>query len=115
MGISTHFYTIWGIRLALDDDTASFVTLVDNDNFYSADSSWALVDGMGGKYVILGKCLFDSGDQRYGECNDSFVEIDMNSLPALEQEYKDAFIKKYPHFAHFMDAPFRLMTLAHYS
>lgn len=111
MGISTHFYTVWGIRLALDDDAASFI---DND-IYSADSPWVLVDGMGGKYVILGKCLFDSGDQRYGECEDSFVEIDMSSLPTLEQEYKDAFVKKYPDYAELVYKPFKLMTLVHYS
>lgn len=112
MGISTHFYTVWGIRVEWDDDVEQFV---ENDDIYSADSPWVLVDGMGGDYIILGKYLFDSGDQRYGDCEDSFVEIDMSSLPVMEALYKDTFIKKYPDFAHFMDKPFKLMTLVHYS
>ena len=112
MGISTHFYTVWGIYLEWGDDVEQFV---ENDDIYSCSAPWVLVDGMGGDYIILGKRLFDSGDQRYGECEDSFVEIDINSLPALEQEYKEAFVKKYPDFAHFMNEPFKLMTLSHYS
>ena len=112
MGISTHFYTVWGIHLEWGDDVKQFV---ENDDIYSCSAPWVLVDGMGGDYIILGKCLFDSGDIRYGADRDTFVEVDTGSLPALEQEYKEAFVKMYPDYAHFVDEPFKLMTLSHYS
>lgn len=115
MGISTHFYTIWGIR----HDWSTMEKFIEGpyeDTWEDDDTPFMLVDGMCGEYVILGRILFDSGDMRYGfENGNSFVQVDVNKLPVFEALYKDAFIKKYPDFTHFVDKPFKLMTLAHYS
>ena len=111
MGISTNFYTVYGIK---DEPFGDF------DDAYDAvyddkDTPNVIIDGMGGDYQILGTILFDSGDQRWGECEDTFVEIDLDKLPEIESEYKKQFVAKFPQFASMMDAPFKLFSFVHYS
>jgi len=111
MGISTNYYTVYGIKGEFNDEFFEAYDNVYNDD----DTPTVLIDSMSGEYAVLGTILFDSGDQRYGEVEDVFVEIDMDNLPAIELSYKNLFITKFPQFASLMDTPFKLMTFVHYS
>lgn len=108
MGISTNYYTIYGIKCDYDKSFAESYNEVYDDN----DTPFVLIDGMGGDYMIFGVVLFDSGNLRYGDIKDYFVEIEIDSYK--EMEYKRQFNAKFPTFSHLMDAPFKLMTLVHY-
>ena len=112
MGVSTNFYTMYGIKTDwLDDFSEAFDEVYDD-----GDTPSVLLGAMDGDYMIFGFVLFDSGDARWGfEDGDSFKEIDISTLPEKEAEYKGEFIAKFPQFAHLMDQPFKLMCLAHYS
>lgn len=111
MGVSTNFYTIFGIKIDWDDAFSDAYEEVYNDQ----DTPNVLMDGMSGEYMILGEILFDSGDARYGfEDGDAFQEIDFSDLEGMEAAYKALFEKKFPEFKHYMSAPFKLMMQAHY-
>ena len=112
MGVSTNFYTIFGIKHDWQDDfNEAYDEVYDDD-----DTPFVLSDGMSGEYMVFGKILFDSGDVRWGfEGGDGFKEIDVSKLPEIEREYRAAFINKFPNFKHLVDQPFKLMILAHYS
>ena len=89
MGISTHFYTIYGIetkgKYPKDFSKAYY------DVYEDVDTPFVLFDGMNGEYMILGVKLFDSGDARWGfENGDIFAEIDLNTLSTLESGYEPA-------------------------
>jgi hypothetical protein len=112
MGVSTNFYTIHGIKTEWNDALSEAYDEVYDDE----DTPFVLMDGMGGEYFIFGSILFDSGDMRWGfEDGDQFKEIDLSTLPDLEEKYKARFIAKFPEFKELMDAPFVIMTLAHFS
>ena len=112
MGVSCHFYTIHGIKIAWDE---SFNEAYD-EVYIDKDTPFILFDGMGGEYIIFGNIIFNSGDMRWGfEDGDSFREIDMLQIPIDEIAYKEFFKKKFPNFAHYMETPFKIMTLVHYS
>lgn len=111
MGISTHFYTVYGTKVPYDDEFGEAYDLVYDDT----DTPHIIFDGDGG-YVILGKNLFDSGDLRWGEFTDMYTEVDIEELPAFEIEYKKKkFLEKFPQFPHLVEHPFKIITLAHYS
>ena len=111
MGVSTNYYTVYGVKII---DNADFNEAYD-DVYDDKDTPTVISDNYSGEYVILGKILYDSGDLRWGESGDEFVEIDLASLPDIEKAYKTAFIAKFPQFASFLDAPFKIMSFAHYS
>jgi hypothetical protein len=111
MGISTNYYTVYGIKGEFNDEFCEAY-----DNVYYEDGTPAvLIDSMSGEYIVFGTILFDSGDQRYNELGDTFVEIDIDTLPDIEIDYKKSFIAKFPQFASLMDASFKLMTFVHYT
>lgn len=107
MGVSCHFYTVYGVKLSYDDSFA--------DAYYDANLKIAPTAIFGEDYIILGKILFDSGDLRWCEYEDSFVEIDLNSLTSIEEEYKLQFRTAFPEYAGLVYAPLKLMTLAHFT
>lgn len=112
MGVSTNFYTVFGLKTEWND---KFHEAYD-DAYSDEDTPMVIADGMGGDYIVLGTVLYDSGDMRWGfEKGDSFKEIEIETLSIKEQEYKAKFIAKFPQFRGLMDAPFKLMTFAHYS
>jgi hypothetical protein len=112
MGISTNFYTIYGIKVDWDDAFNDAYDLVYDDE----DTPFILLDCMRGEYMIFGDILFDSGDARWGfEDGDSFKEIDLNTLVDLELIYRREFLTKFPEFVYIIDRPFKLMTITHYS
>jgi hypothetical protein len=112
MGISTHFYTICGIKAEWNEEFACA-----HDEVYdNPDTPFVLFDGIGGKYTIFGEVLFDSGDARWGfEDGDHFKEIDLSMLSEIEANYKKKFAEKFPQFKHLVEQPFKVMTLSHHS
>ena len=111
MGVSTNFYTMFGVRTEWESTFADVYDEIYNDN----DVPFVLMDSMGGEYFIFGEILFNSGDMRWGfEKGDVFKEIDTNALHELEIAYRKKFITKFPQFALLIDQPFKLMTFAHY-
>ena len=111
MGISTHYYTIYGIKT---NYSSEFSEGSYDDVYNDEDTPFVLIDGMSGEYMVFGKVLFDSGDLRWGDTKDCYVEIDQSSLPQIEVEYREAFVKKFPDFEHLIEGEFKLMTLVHY-
>jgi hypothetical protein len=112
MGVSTNFYTIYGIKVDWDEAFNDAYDEVYDD----MDTPYVLFDGMGGEYIIFGEILFNSGDARWGfEDGDSFKEIDLSKLSEIETNYKKQFVEKFPQFKHLVDQPFKVMSLAHYS
>lgn len=112
MGISTNFYTICGIKTEWIDDFSDAYDEVYGDQ----DNPYVLFDDMGGKYIIFGEVLFNSGDARFGfKGGDHFKEIDLSKLSEIETNYKKQFVEKFPQFEHLIDQPFKVMTLTHYS
>lgn len=116
MGISTNYYTFYGIKHEYNAELGEFVEGDYVDAYDDEDLPTIIIDGMSGKYVILGKILFDSGDLRFGELEESYVEIDLNELDSVEMKYKQSFIKKFPNYSHLVNEQrFKLMTFVHYS
>lgn len=124
MGINTHYYTFWGV--VLDYNLFGKNTeenIIKNEQFheelYTAGSSskWSYIgDGMNGEYLLLGKILFDSGDLRWSDFEDTWQEIPLDKLPELDVEWRKAFQEDVPDYAYLIDnVPSKLITLAHYS
>jgi hypothetical protein len=110
MGVSTNFYTIFGVKLDWND---AFHEAYEAK--YDELAVSVIVDGMSGEYIILGNILHDSGDMRYGfEDCDTAKEYDIKELKKLEKAYRTAFAKQFPNFLHLIDTPFKVITLAHY-
>ena len=115
MGIDTHYYTVYGIKHEWDDVPSEWREEAYEDAYGDDDTPNVIIDSMSGEYIIFGEILYDSGNLRWGEMEDVFVEIDLYKLPAIETAYKKAFVAKFPQFASLVEAPFKLMTFAHYS
>jgi hypothetical protein len=111
MGISTHYYTMYGVKLDWNDDFHEAYDEVYDDD----DTPTILMDSISGGYIMLGYTLYDSGDLRWDELEDAFVEIDLGSLSDLEIKYKREFLAKFPQFASLVEHQFKLMTFVHYS
>lgn len=111
MGISTNYYTVHGVKLEWNDEFHEAYDEVYNDE----DTPIVNFESICGEYIILGKILYDSGDLRWGDLKDAFVEIDLDSLSDIEADYKKEFIAKFPKFASLVEKPFKLMTFVHYS
>jgi hypothetical protein len=111
MGIDTHYYTMHGVKTEWNDDFAQAYDEVYDDN----DTPFVLLESICGEYMIFGNVLYDSGNLRWGDMEDTFVEIDIQKLGELELKYRKEFIAKFPEFEKFMYEPFKLMTFVHYS
>ena len=112
MGISTHIYCVYGVKIPWDDAFSDAHELVYNDE----DLPDLIFDGMGGDYVVLGKILYDSGDFRWGfENGDVAKTIDVAALPSIEQAYRRQFAQKFPDFVGFLNQPFQLQVFMHLS
>ena len=122
MGINTHVYTVYGIKLPLDDA------------FYEAyeEIEEALLDEFGwGKpqpadrqieviideeYIVFGPILYDSGDFRYCRDMNNYQEIDIDGLESMQRMYKEKFERLYPeHYHLIVHNDFKLINFIHYS
>jgi hypothetical protein len=113
MGISTHYYTVYGVQI--DESNEKFQEFLDiyvNEGETDTPTQIWFYDY---EKVVLGRILFDSGDLRWDDLVDKFVEIDLNTLTDIEAEYKQEFISKFPQFESLVGVPFKLMTFVNYS
>ena len=118
MGINTHYYTVYGVKI--DEYVNELSDELHQNNLYDtikqSEELDIVMDGMGGEYTIIGKILFDSGDLRWNEINDTFVEINPAWLKSYRVKATNAFREYFPdHIALIETAPWKLMTLVHYS
>ena len=112
MGIDINVYAVMGTKVDWDDSFSDAYDAVYDDH----DTPEVIMDGMCGEYMVFGQLLWDSGNFRWGvEEGSQFMKIDMVSLPKIEAEYKQAFVKKFPTFADYMDRPFDLLVFTHVS
>jgi hypothetical protein len=111
MGISTHYYTVYGVKVDYNEE----LNEAHYDVYDDSDTPDIIVYGMDCYHMILGAILYDSGNLRWNEYGDSFVEIDLSALPEVEAEYKKKFVNKFPDFASLVEGDFKLMTFVNYS
>jgi len=107
MGINSHYYTVYGVHHTGYNSDLSEVCY---DRGFDI-----IMDSMGGKYFIIGKTLFDSGDLRWGDVKDVFVEISINDLEKIREEYSEKFSEVLPEFKNLLEGEWKLMTFVHYS
>lgn len=118
MGINTHYYTVYGVRINRYDDALSEELYGDGDMCEAVESSTDLdviMDGMGGNYMVMGKILFDSGDLRWSDFKDTFVEVDMSKLTDIRLGAVQEMNKLLPDFSHYLDGEWKIMTFMHLS
>lgn len=115
MGINTHYYTVYGVKI--DDYDTKFSEAWDEvyDTVKDNTDMAIIADGMGGDYMIFGKILFDSGDLRWNDIEDVHSDIDLNKLPEYKDKCVEQFMNYFPAFGHYMDHEWKLMTFVHYS
>lgn len=112
MGVSTNIYAVWGIKTPWNDEISNAL----DDVYDDPDTPNIIMDGMGGKYMIFGTVLYDSGDFRWGmEDGDIYKEIDFSTLPEMEKTYKQEWLAKFPQFSNIIEQPFKLMMFTHFS
>jgi hypothetical protein len=115
MGVSTHIYAYLGVKIAWDD---ALWDIFDSWEMSGRDNEIPeyLADDMDGKYIVLGRRLYNSGNARYGfEHGDYHKDIDTSQFPEQEALYKSQFRVMFPQFAHYMDPPFKLLMFSHWS
>jgi len=126
MGINTHVYTVYGVRLDWDD--AFYEAYEEVEEALLDEFGWgnpqeagrqieAVMDCMGGEYMILGPILYDSGDFRYCEDMNNYQEIGIEGAPLLVWlDYVALFKRLYPSHVHLIECveP-KLINLIHYT
>ena len=115
MGISTNYYTVYGVKIPWNDDFSDYYDghLYDHKDDLQFD---VILDAMEAEFTIIGKILFDSGDLRWNEFKDQYVEIDIENLPKIKEEivarFKDIVDPKYHSL---VENEFKLITFTFYS
>ena len=118
MGINTHYYTVYGTRINSYDDELSDALYGEGDLYDTIEENEHLdiiMDGMGGDYMVIGKVLFDSGDLRWSEIKDTFVEIDLSKLTDIRLDVTQEMQKLLPDFVHYLSGDWKIMTFMHLS
>ena len=111
MGVSTNIYVMFGTKITWDD---SFNEAYDNV-YDDHDTPFVIFDGMCGDYIVFGQLLWNSGDFRWDlEGGDGFKATPVNTLPEIERQYKEQFVKKFPLFAHLMEVEFNILSFTHF-
>jgi len=117
MGISTHYYTVYGVELPFDplpsrEDSEEF-----HEALYEKSSGFDHIsDGMGGEYLLLGKVLFRSGDLRWNDTEDTWKVIPLDKLEEIDKEWRSQFATQFPEQFHLVkNRPSKLITFVHYS
>lgn len=120
MGINTHYYTFFGTKHPFylngkkhtEEDDAFHDALYDG-NYSGFDH---VSDGMGGEYLLLGRKLFDSGDLRWNDIEDTWVDIELDKLPQIDVEWRNAFREVFPQYAYLIEnVTSKLITFMHLS
>ena len=114
MGISTRYYTFYGVKASYPSGDEIFV-----ETLYERDRSKFdhVLDGMDGEYLLLGKALFKSHDLRWDDFDgDSWVNIPLDKLPEYDKVWREGFLEDFPDHAHLIEGKAsELFTFAHYS
>lgn len=116
MGVNIRVYVVYGVKV---DDYDQLVQLGFSQEYHSIYDNCpvdVIIDGMNGDYMVFGKILYASGNFRYDSDDDNSDKIiDVNGLANIEKEYKLEFNRLFPKFNHYMEQPFQLIALTHYS
>ncbi len=117
MGINTHVYSYWGIRTEWNEDVSERWEELDSQDIDPSKDVEILMDGMSCEYMVFGVQLYDSGDARWGEMNNSNeVDISHNVLDQMRWDYMSNFKRLYPdQFEWLNSKPWRLVNLVHWS
>lgn len=118
MGINTHYYTVYGVKIDDYDDALSDELYGEADMYEAVEASTDLdviMDGLGGDYMVMGKILFDSGDLRWSEIKDTFVEIDISKLTDIRLGAVQEMAKLLPNFSRYLNGEWKIMTFMHLS
>ncbi len=112
MGISTNYYTFYGVKLSYPEDKEFTDALYDK----SSSKFDYVLDGMSGEYFLLGKILFDSGDLRWNEFEDVWKPIPLDKLSEIDKSWREGFLEDFPDHADLIEGKAsELFTFAHYS
>lgn len=115
MGIDTCYYTVYGVKIDWDEDFAEAYDEV-YDNFEkNCSNASVIMDSMGGDYMVIGYRLFTSGNIRWNDVEDTFVEIDTSMLTNYRVDVMQEFAKYFPKFTSILDKEWKMMTFIHYS
>ena len=115
MGINTHYYTVYGIMYPEYTDVMCEALDEKHEVLEENPDVDVITDGMCGKYTIIGKILFDSGDLRYNDIEDTYVEINPAYLKMYKVKATNAFNALFPDLAHMTEGEWKIMTFMHLS
>ena len=107
MGVSTRYYTVYGVyHEGYDSDLSELAYERKFD---------LIMDSMGGEYYVVGATLFDGGDMRWSDFKDIFKRIDLQDLDRIKEEYSEKFREILPEYADKLNGNWELMTFMHCS
>lgn len=125
MGINTHVYSYYGFRTEWNEEFSNaYEELYEANiekygyNNVPADADIDYIsDGMSCEYMVFGERLYDSGDARWGEMNNSNeIEINDEILAKMKSEYMEQFKRLYPdHYEWAASFPWKIVNFVHYS
>jgi hypothetical protein len=118
MGISTNFYTVYGVRIEYDNELSDI--LYDGDELINQINDSPdidiIADFMAAEYFVVGKLLFKGGDMRWGDIDDTWTETEYNALPEIKEKALSEFKRILPKFAHFVEEQeWKIITFMHLS
>ncbi len=115
MGIDTYYYTCYGVKIeGLPDDLNEAY-----DKVYDAASKDTriniIMDGMGCDYTYICKSFFKSGNFRWNDVYDTYVEIDITKLDDYKKEVSEAFLEHFPELGRYIEGEWKLFTFLHFT
>ena len=114
MGIDTHVYTFYGVKIDNYDDQLS----EKYDEFYDdADCPYVLWESLTGTYMVFGVLLYRSTNFRFFKNDeDKFNGKTLENIAEMGQKYKENFINKFGEkYAHYVDKEFTVFSFLHFS
>lgn len=117
MGINVNVYSFWGVRTEWNADVSNRIEEVYSMDIEPTDDVEILCDGYSCEYMVFGEQLYDSGDSRWGEMdNSNEVEINQEILDHMREAYMEKFKRLYPdQYEWLASKPWKLVNLVHFS
>lgn len=113
MGVNIHYYTVYGVKTEYINDFSDHY--YEDDLFDKVEANEDVDVIVGEDYMIFGKILFDSGDLRWNDIEDAYVEINPAHLKMYKVKATKAFNQLVPEYKQLLEGEWKLMTLVHYS